>query len=388
MSHHQWDTICQEIWYGVYDAITDVHYGFRQHAAALSLDNDSKVYLLRRNVLCFRHQSHQVFHLMIVRTVSAWAFGQKLPHFANLHMPRTVVNRERSPKVSWKYHIERFLASIIHTSLSGSKCSSNRQINFFGSRSQSDLKASFTKESDHQIYPAVTPNNPAITTKGKIVVIAGWSKGIDYAIANAFGIANASKIVLLTRTKETLKEAQTLLKSIFVNTVFCYCSVDITNRKIMADVFESIRDKVGEPNVLVLSAAYLHPLKAGLDISDEDLDRSFDVNFKANINLVRIFFDSRTQYSETKILINVSAVAAHTQQPNMSAYGASKAAFVHWLDHAQAEHLGMMRIHHMHPGIIRTDLLRDRGSGVGGWDWKNGKSRFSDIWLWLWLNVY
>ena len=187
--------------------------------------------------------------------------------------------------------------------------------------------------------------------------------------------------MLLARTKETLKEAQTLLKSIFVNTVFCYCSVDITNRKIMADVFESIRDKVGEPNVLVLSAAYLHPLKAGLDISDEDLDRSFDVNFKANINLVRIFFDPRTQYSETKILINVSAVAAHTQQPNMSAYGASKAAFVHWLDHAQAEHLGMMRIHHMHPGIIRTDLLRDRGSGVGGWEWKNGKSRFSDIWL-------
>ena len=227
----------------------------------------------------------------------------------------------------------------------------------------------------------MAPNNPAITAKGKIVVITGGSKGIGYAIANAFGLANASKIVLLARTRETLEEAQTLLKSIFVNTVFCYCSVDITNRKVMAGVFKSIRDTVGEPNVLILGAAYLHPLKAGLDISDEDLDRSFDVNFKANVNLVRIFFDPRTRYSETKIIINVSTVAAHMQQPNMSAYGASKAAFVHWLNHAQAEHRGVMRIHHMYPGIIRTDLLRDRGFGVGDWDWEDCKSRFSDTLL-------
>ena len=195
--------------------------------------------------------------------------------------------------------------------------------------SQSDLKASFANKNHRQIYSAVASENSAITVKSKVIVITERSKGIDYVIANVFGIANAFVIMLLTKTKNILKKAHTLLKNIFVNIVFCYCSMNIINRKIVIDVFKFIRDKMKKSNILILDATYFHSLKIGLDIFDEDLNRNFDVNFITNVNFVRIFFDPKTQYSEIKILINVSIVAAHTQQFNMSIYDVNKAAFVH-----------------------------------------------------------
>lgn len=79
-----------------------------------------------------------------------------------------------------------------------------------------------------------------------------------------------------------------------------------------------------------------------------------------------------TQYSKTKILISESTVAAHTRQSGMSAYGASKAALINCLEHIQFENQDRLRIHHMHPGIIRRDMLKNRGFGLNEWDWDHG----------------
>ena len=86
--------------------------------------------------------------------------------------------------------------------------------------SQPDLQTSFTKNTYHQIYSEVAPDNPAITANGKIVIIAGGSKGIGHAIANAFGTANAMTVVLLARNKTDLEDAKNLLNSIFDKTLF------------------------------------------------------------------------------------------------------------------------------------------------------------------------
>ena len=241
--------------------------------------------------------------------------------------------------------------------------------------SQPDLVKSFTKKTHRQIYSEVAPDNPAITASGNIFIIAGGSKGIGHAIANAFGTANATAVILMARNETDLQDAKTLLNNIFVDTVFCYCPIDITDSDGVTAIFRAIRDTVGEPNVLILCAAYLHSLKTCLILPQEEIKRSLEVNFKANIHLVRQFFDPKEEYNQSKILINVSTVAAHTQQPNMSAYGASKAALFHWLEHVHVEYQDRLRVHHMHPGIIHTDLLRDHGIGVDDWDWEDSKSK-------------
>lgn len=244
--------------------------------------------------------------------------------------------------------------------------------------SQSYLETSFTQKTHRQIYFEVAPDNPAITADGKIVIIAEESKGIDHVIANDFETANATAVVLLARNKTDLEDAKTLLKSVFTNTVFCYCPVDITNSIVVAAVFYSICVTLGESNVLILCGAYFHLLKLTLDLSANEMDQSFEVNFKANVNLVRQFYNPEEEYNQVKILINMSVVAAHTQHFNMSAYDASKAALIYWLEHVHVENHDRLRVHHMHLDIVQTDLLQNREIDADDWDWENDKSKIFD----------
>lgn len=63
---------------------------------------------------------------------------------------------------------------------------------------QSNLEMSFTKKY-RESYAAVSSKNHDITIAGKIVIITRESKGIDYTIANVFGMTKAFAIVLLSR---------------------------------------------------------------------------------------------------------------------------------------------------------------------------------------------
>lgn len=235
--------------------------------------------------------------------------------------------------------------------------------------SQPDLETSFTKKSHREPYPAVSPGNPAITAVGKIVVVIGGSKDIGLAIANAFGIASASHVVLVARNSTSLISAENSLSEVCIKTTFSSWSGDITNEQSMTDMLSSVRENLGEPDILVLSAAYLHSLKMALYVPEDELKRSFDVNFTANVSLVRKFFNPLKESSRPKIIINVATMAAHVRQMHMFAYGASKGAFVNWLEHIHFENQDKLRIHNLHPGIIMTDLLKDRGFRTGDWKW-------------------
>ena len=241
--------------------------------------------------------------------------------------------------------------------------------------SQSDLHTSFIKNIYRQIYFEMAFNNSAITVNDKIVIIVEEFKDIDRIIVNVFDTANAMTIVFLARNKTDLEDVKNLLNSIFDKIVFCYCSVNIINSNAIAKIFQSLRDNLEEPNVLILCAAHFHLLKTALELFEKELNQSFEVNFKANVNFVRQFFDSKKEYDHVKIDINMSIVTAHTQQFIMSIYDASKATLVHWLEHVHVENSDRLRVYHMHSVTVDIDLLRDRGVDVENWKWENDKSR-------------
>ena len=56
-------------------------------------------------------------------------------------------------------------------------------------------------------------SNPSVVAAGKIVVVKK-SKGIGFAVANAFGTASASQIVLVARNEAILKKAQKSLPAV------------------------------------------------------------------------------------------------------------------------------------------------------------------------------
>jgi hypothetical protein len=54
----------------------------------------------------------------------------------------------------------------------------------------------------------------------------------------------------------------------------------------MTMMFDAIRKNLEESNILILNADYLHTLTTELNVLEEELNRSFDVNFKVNVDLV------------------------------------------------------------------------------------------------------
>jgi short-subunit dehydrogenase len=101
------------------------------------------------------------------------------------------------------------------------------------------------------------------------------------------------------------------------------------------------------------------------------------VNFKVNVDLVWMFFDSLKEFLKSKIIINLSIVAAHTRQMNMSTYEASKGALIIWLEHVHFENLNKLRVHNLHSNIILTDLLKNREFRADDWNWDMRKLSFS-----------
>ena len=180
----------------------------------------------------------------------------------------------------------------------------------------------------------------------------------------------------MARNETTLKQVRNSLQAICINTRFSYWAGDITDTESMTNMFDIVRQNLGEPNILILGAAYLHSLNQGLNVPEEELDRSFDVNFKANVSLVREFLGSQEPLSGFKIIINLATGAAHTRQSNMSAYGASKGAFVTWLEHVHFENQDRLRVFNLHPGIVSTGILRGHSFRASNWSWDKRETSF------------
>lgn len=85
------------------------------------------------------------------------------------------------------------------------------------------------------------------------------------------------------------------------------------NAENMIKMFDFVRKHLKKSNILIFCASYLHTLKIRLDILEKELNRSFDLNFKINVNLVRKFFDSVKKNTKTKIIINLSITTIHAR---------------------------------------------------------------------------
>lgn len=237
-----------------------------------------------------------------------------------------------------------------------------------------DLGQSFTRKYHLNTYPAIAATRSSLSAVGKIIVITGGSRGLGLAIANAFCIAQASYIVLVARNQQRLQNAKDALTKISdERTQISYYVSDIADME-MITVFDSIRHDIGEPDILVLNAAYCHTPERALDVGSLQVEQSFNVNVYANLRLTSYFLDSPLELSSQKIVINVSNIAAHTRQSYMSANGASRQAWISLLDHIQHESFGKLRVHHLNPGMIMSQELTNQGFKENEWEWVDRKS--------------
>jgi len=158
--------------------------------------------------------------------------------------------------------------------------------------------------------------------KDKIVLITGASRGIGAGLALAFAEKKARIVINFLSSK---KEAQILSKKIKnLGTDFLLVKADISHRKEVEKVLDSVLKKFGRIDILINNAGIVTGSSDWRKISEKDWRRTLDVNLKGVFECCRAFGRIMLKQKYGKI-VNISSLRGIFGGSEVIAYAASKA---------------------------------------------------------------
>jgi NAD(P)-dependent dehydrogenase (short-subunit alcohol dehydrogenase family) len=193
---------------------------------------------------------------------------------------------------------------------------------------------------------------PRMRLEGKSAIVTGASSGIGRACAMALAKEGA-RVALVGRRREML---DALAHEIGSKALVCVG--DVRNHEDIRRIVQHAAEKFGNLNVLLNSAGVLYPGTAET-LTDDQWDRTFDVNVKAIWHLSRAILPWFRQAGGGSI-INISSVLGLIGARNRVAYSASKGAVTMMtksmaMDHATEN----IRVNCICPGIVETEMVAE-----------------------------
>ncbi|KAK1455853.1 hypothetical protein CMEL01_04613 [Colletotrichum melonis] len=199
--------------------------------------------------------------------------------------------------------------------------------------------ASFINTEHYEPYPEISPNILHTQFTNKTILITVGGSGIGASTARSFAQANTAKLILTGRTESTLHQTAAALRAEFLDLEFSLHVGSIPSTDHVASPFASL-DR--SPDVLVNNAGHLsEPMylrrRRGLQTGAED--------------------------EKPGVIININTKAAYDFHiPDMSSYGASKAAMLRLAqvitDDVPASEACVISVR---PGAVQTALLVKSG---------------------------
>ncbi len=207
---------------------------------------------------------------------------------------------------------------------------------------QSDMKPA--PDSDLSNY------HPAEKLKGKIALITGADSGIGRAVAIAFALEGAQVAILYNETDE---DAATTRKMIEQRGGKCLViKADVRDSAACRDSVAQTVAAYGGLNILVNNAAYQMAQKDLLDITEEQLRRTFETN------IFGYFFMAQAalpHLHDGDAIVNTGSIVGLVGNPILLDYTASKGA-IHAFTKSLALQLGPrnIRVNCVVPGPVWT----------------------------------
>jgi 2-keto-3-deoxy-L-fuconate dehydrogenase len=184
--------------------------------------------------------------------------------------------------------------------------------------------------------------------KGKIAFITAAGQGMGRAAAVAFAAEGAR----VWATDVNAKALDSLASTPNVTTR----ALDVTDGAAVARVAA----EVGGVDVLFNCAGYVHNGTI-LDCTEQEWDKSFDVNIKAMYRVTRAFLPGMLGKGKGSIINMASVVSSIRGVPNRFAYGTTKAAVIGFTKAIAADHVKQgLRCNAVCPGTIDTPSLQAR----------------------------
>ena len=192
--------------------------------------------------------------------------------------------------------------------------------------------------------------------KDKVAIITGGSRGIGYAIAQAF-LREGAKVILTASSLENAQAAAKKLQAEFPTAEVSGISPDLGNLESTQNAFGQIIDRYGRIDILVNNAGISErtPLS---DYTEELFDKVMDLNVKGVFTATQAVVKQMEQQGGG-VILSTSSMVSLTGQPSGFAYPASKFA-VNGLTVSLARELGPkgIRVNAVAPGITETDMMK------------------------------
>lgn len=191
--------------------------------------------------------------------------------------------------------------------------------------------------------------------RGKIVVIAGGSRGLGLEIARQFGRGGAH-LVLASRRQEELQNALATLRqqnAIPNGEAALTVVADVSKQADCEHIIASTIERFGRIDVLVNCAAIMQ-VAPFQDMTSEAFEQAMQVNFFGALYATQAALPHMLAQRSGNI-VNIASVGGKIAVPHMLPYVASKFALVGFSEglHAELRHKGI-RVTTVCPGLMRT----------------------------------
>ena len=213
---------------------------------------------------------------------------------------------------------------------------------------------SYTKVTHTATYAGITPNQPGLSTVGKVVLITGASGGIGRATALSFAASGPKALVLLGRRADALAETASSVKASYSELPIQTYEAELCDASSVRNAMNQVAAEYGGIDILVHSAGVLAPV---MPLVEADPTTFLD-GYKTTVVGTLVTAQSVVLANKDKPVTFINLTTAGVlfpPFPGMGAYVSSKIAGVKLLEAFAVEN-PQVRLHNVHPGLLKTAM--------------------------------
>jgi NAD(P)-dependent dehydrogenase (short-subunit alcohol dehydrogenase family) len=184
-------------------------------------------------------------------------------------------------------------------------------------------------------------------------LITGGDSGIGRAVAVAYAKEGADVAIVYLNEHDDAQETKRKVEKLGQRCIIL--AGDVGDPEFCADAVSLTVEEFGKLDILVNNAAEQHPQESLLDITPEQLERTFRTNIFSYFYMAR---EALKHLRPGGVIINTSSVTAYRGSDHLVDYAATKAAIVGFTRSLALSLAGkQIRVNGVAPGPIWTPLI-------------------------------